>query len=337
MVNTAATLEFPNRFPAPSPRLQNLAYVLITPARNEAALIEQTIRSVIAQTALPRKWIIVSDGSTDGTDEIVQRYAKQHDWIELLRMPERHDRHFAGKAYAFNAGYARLSSVLRPLTFATANPSTGGSDSGFDVIGNLDADITFSEDYYEFLLRKFAEDPKLGLAGTPFSEGAETYDFRFSSTDHVSGACQLFRRECFEEIGGYVPVEGGGLDVIAVLTARMKGWHTQTFTDKVCEHHRPMSSANFKRKFVANFKLGKRAYHVGFHPLWQVFRSIYQMTRRPYVMGGCALFIGYFWALLCREKRPISQELAEFQRRDQLRRLRAFFRGQIRRHRLSGP
>ena len=326
MVNTAAALKFPKRFPASSPGLKNLIYVLITTARNEAAFIEQTIRSVIAQTALPRKWIIVSDGSTDDTDEIVQRYANQHDWIELLRMPERHDRHFAGKAYAFNAGYAHLRSVLRHLS----------SDSGFDVIGNLDADITFEPDYFSFLLSKFQLCPELGVAGTPFSEGAETYDFRFSSLDHVSGACQLFRRECFEEIGGYVPVEGGGLDVIAVLTARMKGWHTQTFTDKVCEHHRPMSSANFKRKFVANFKLGKRAYHVGFHPLWQVFRSIYQMSRRPYVIGGCALFIGYFWTLLCREKRPISQQLAEFQRRDQLRRLRAFFSGQIRRHRRSG-
>jgi glycosyltransferase involved in cell wall biosynthesis len=324
MMNTAAALEFPKRFPAPSHGLQNLAYALITTARNEAALIEKTIHSVIAQTALPRKWIIVSDGSTDGTDEIVQRYANQHDWIELLRMPERHDRHFAGKAYAFNAGYAHLSTLNSQLS------------TSWDIIGNLDADITFEADYFSFLLSKFQLSPELGVAGTPFSEGAETYDIRFSSRDHVSGACQLFRRECFEEIGGYVPVEGGGLDVIAVLTARMKGWRTQTFTEKVCEHHRPMSSANFKRKFVANFKLGKRAYHVGFHPLWQVFRSIYQMSRRPYVMGGCALFIGYFWTLLCREKRPISQELAEFQRRDQLRRLRAFFRGQIRRHRPSG-
>jgi poly-beta-1,6-N-acetyl-D-glucosamine synthase len=291
---------------------KRLCYVLITAARNEAAFIEQTICSVIAQSMRPRKWVIVSDGSTDGTDEIVQRYAGKHDWIELLRMPERPDRQFAGKAHAFNAAYSSLV--------------TRHSSLPFDVIGNLDADITFDPDYFSFLLSKFQLSQKLGVAGTPFREGEETYDFRFSSTDHVSGACQLFRRECFEQIGGYVPVAGGGLDVIAVLTARMKGWHTQTFTEKVCEHHRPMNSANFKHKFVASFKLGRRAYHVGFHPVWQVFRSIYQMSRRPYVMGGCALFLGYFWAMLCREPRPVSQELVDFQRRDQLKRLRVFFK-----------
>lgn len=300
---------------------RRLSYVLITAARNEAEFIGQTICSVIAQSMRPRRWIIVSDGSTDGTDEIVQRYAHQHDWIELLRMPERHDRQFAGKAHAFNAGYSSL--ITHPP--GTPQPGEGGS-LPFDIIGNLDADITFDPDYFSFLLSKFQLSQKLGVAGTPFREGEETYDFRFSSTDHVSGACQLFRRECFEQIGGYVPVAGGGLDVIAVLTARMKGWHTQTFTEKVCEHHRPMSSANFKHKFVANFKLGRRAYHVGFHPVWQVFRSIYQMSRRPYVMGGCALFLGYFWAMLCRDQRPVSQELVDFQRRDQLKRLRVFFK-----------
>src|SRR5271169_3299363 len=83
-------------------------YALITPARNEARLIEATIRSVVGQTVCPLKWVIVSDGSTDGTDEIVSRYAAKHEWIELVRMPERKERHFAGKAMAINAGRARL-------------------------------------------------------------------------------------------------------------------------------------------------------------------------------------------------------------------------------------
>src|SRR5215831_6690170 len=113
-------------------REDRLSYVLVTPARNEAGLIEQTIQSVLAQSVLPRKWIIVSDGSTDGTDEIVQRYANEHEWIELMRMPERRDRQFAAKANAFNAGYARLK---------------GHSQLPFDIIGNLDADITLEPDY----------------------------------------------------------------------------------------------------------------------------------------------------------------------------------------------
>jgi glycosyltransferase involved in cell wall biosynthesis len=285
----------------------NLKYLLITAAKNEEVFIELTIQSVVNQTVRPVRWIIVSDGSTDRTDEIVSRYAAQHDWIELCRMPERKTRDFGGKARCFNTAYAHAKHLA------------------FDLVGNLDADLAFTEDYYAFLLRKFAEDPQLGVGGTPFREEGETYDYRFSSREHVSGAAQMFRRECFEQIGGYAPVKGGGIDVIAVLTARMKGWRTRTFTEKVCNHHRPMSSANYKHKFVANFKLGQRHYCLGFHPVWQLFRSVYQLSRKPYISGGVALFVGYFGAILRRVERPISPELVAFQRRDQMRRLRSFF------------
>jgi glycosyltransferase involved in cell wall biosynthesis len=281
-------------------------YLLITPARNEEAFLELTIQSVVNQTVRPKRWLIVSDGSTDRTDEIVARFAQQHDWIELLRMPQRETRDFGGKAQCFNAGYARIQRLPH------------------DAVASLDADITFDRDYFQFLLQRFAEDPQLGIAGTPFSENGETYDYRFTSTEHVSGACQLFRRECFEAIGGYVPVKGGGIDVIAVLTARLKGWRTRTFIEKNCEHHRPMGSANHRSKVVTNFKLGQRGYILGFHPVWQIFRSIYQMTKTPYLLGGAALFAGYFWAMLRRIERPVSQELLKFQQRDQMKRLRRF-------------
>lgn len=202
----------------------NLTYVLITPARNEAAFIEQTIKSVVGQTLQPLKWVIVSDGSTDGTDDIVKKYATEYQWIELVRMPERTERHFAGKVHAFNGGYERVK------------------DLKYDIIGSLDADISFEEDYFSFLLNKFAENPQLGVGGTPFREGTVQYDYRFSRKEHVSGACQLFKQECFEEIGGYVPIKGGGIDWTAVTTARMKGWKTRTYTEKTCIHHRPIGT-----------------------------------------------------------------------------------------------
>ena len=105
-------------------------------------------------------------------------------------------------------------------------------------------DISFDDpEYFDFLLKKFAQDPKLGVAGTPFREGTVQYDYRFSRKEHVSGACQLFRRECFESIGGYVPLKAGAIDLTAVVTARMKGWKTETFTDKFCVHHRRMGTA----------------------------------------------------------------------------------------------
>jgi biofilm PGA synthesis N-glycosyltransferase PgaC len=288
-----------------------LNYVLITPARNEEDFLELTIKSVIAQTVVPERWVIVSDGSTDRTDEIASRYASQYPWIDFVRMPVREDRNFAGKVGSFNMGWERMR------------------DLRYDAIGSLDADITFDPQYFEFLLQKLAADERLGLVGTPFDEGGNTYDYRFSSVEHVSGACQLFRRQCLEEIGGYVPLKGGGIDVVAVLSARMKGWRTRTFPEKTSVHHRPMGSANDGQKWAAQFKLGQRAYRLGFHPVWQVFRSVYQMTRRPYVLGGTALCVGYFHAFVTGMERPVPADLVRFQQKDQMRRLRAFIAARV--------
>jgi glycosyltransferase involved in cell wall biosynthesis len=286
-----------------------LSYVLITPARNEAELIDGALRSVIAQSALPFRWIIVSDGSTDATDEIVQRYAAKHSWIELLRMPERRDRQFAAKAHAFNAGYERLKSL------------------SFDLIGNLDADITFDADYYAFLLARFKERPRLGVAGTPFVEdqrsGAHTYDHAFANLEHVSGAAQLFRRQCFEEVGGYIPVKGGAIDWIAVTTARMKGWETRTFPEKVCFHHRKLGTGTGAHGALRmKFHYGRKAYYVGGHPLWEIPRGVFAMRKSPFFLGGLSFIAGYISAAFQRIERPISRELMAFHRREQMLRLR---------------
>ncbi len=283
-------------------KAQELTYVLITPARNEEGFIEQTIRSVVSQTVRPRKWVIVSDGSTDGTDDIVKEYLADHKWMELVRMPERKDRHFAAKVQCFNAGYEKVRG------------------ENVDIIGNLDADITFGKDHIEFLLAKFAADSELGVAGTPFVEGTTSYDFRFTTSEHVSGACQLFRRECFEQIGGYVQVKGGGIDWIAVTTARMKGWKTRTFVERVCHHHRPMGTASVG-KLRANVSLGKQDYYLGGHPLWQLFRGCYQMGRKPYLVGGLSLLVGYWWAWITGVQRPVSRELIRFHQHEQMQRL----------------
>jgi glycosyltransferase involved in cell wall biosynthesis len=284
-----------------------LKYVLITPARNEAAFIEQTIQAVVNQTLPPLKWVIVSDGSTDGTDEIVNRYAAQHDWIELVRLPERKERHFAGKVKAIDAGRAKVVEL------------------DYDIIGNLDADITVDEEYFEFLLKKFAENPRLGVAGTPFREGTRQYDYRFTSVEHVSGACQLFRKQCFQDIGGYRAIKTGGIDTIAVITARMKGWETRSFLEKACMHHRQMGSATSKG-YGSVFKTGKQDYTHGIDPVWQAFRCMYQMTRRPILISGTLCLAGYFWAMATRMERPVSAEFMKFRKIEHRRRLRSFFR-----------
>lgn len=291
----------------PERRAGHYTYVLITPARNEAKFIEMTIKSVVGQTVRPARWVIVSDGSTDGTDEVVRKYTAQHDWIELVGQPEHTDRHFAGKVDAFNAGYARVK------------------DLEYEVVGNLDADISFDEDYFAFLMSKFVENPRLGVCGTPYREGNATYDYRFSSIEHVSGACQMFRRECFEAIGGYRPVRSGGIDLIAVLSARAKGWQTRTFTEKVCLHHRKMDSAKHTG-ICERLHRGRMDYLLGSHPFWEVFRSIYQMKNRPYIVGGVLIFIGYLWTMLRRVERTMPEELIELRRKDQMQRLKEIFR-----------
>jgi glycosyltransferase involved in cell wall biosynthesis len=280
-----------------------LAYVLITPARNEEKFLEQTIRSVISQTVLPRRWVIVSDGSTDRTDAIVESYLADHPWIRLVRMPERTERHFAGKAGAFKAGYE-----------ATA-------DLDYDIIGNLDADISFEPDYIEYLLCRFSENRKLGVAGTNRWEGSLVFDYRYSSIEDVAGACQLFRRECYIDIGGYKPVKGGGIDALAVLTARMKGWETRTFTDKYLIHRRPQGTAS-SRRWMVHFHDGRRDYMLGGHPLWEVFRAVYRMRRRPFIVGGVLLFAGYIWSMMKRIERPASEDLIRFRRKEQMSRLK---------------
>ncbi len=281
-------------------------YVLITPARNEAQYIELTLQSMVAQTVHPLKWVIVSDGSTDGTDELVSRYAADHPWIELLRMPERKERHFAGKVYAFNAGYDRVKNL------------------NFDIVGNLDADVSFDPDHFEFLVGKMGQNPQLGLAGAPFREGNYQYDYRFTNIENVWGGCQLFRRECYEAIGGYVPLKGGCIDHVAVLSARMKGWQTRTFTEKVCLHHRRMGTA-LQSGLKARFKFGAKDYSVGNHPLWELFRSVYQMTQRPWVIGGAALGLGYAWSLVRGAEIAVSPEIVAFVRQEQMQRLKRLF------------
>jgi glycosyltransferase involved in cell wall biosynthesis len=283
--------------------VSRLSYVLITPARNEEAYIEKTIQSVLSQEYLPKKWVIVSDGSTDRTDKIVQKYILGNSWIEFLRMPERRERQFAAKVQCFNAGYERIK------------------DMSYDIIGSLDADISFGSDYFAFLLSQFLESPRLGVAGTPFMEGSSYYDYRFTNIEHVSGACQLFRRECFEDIGGYVPIKAGGIDWVAVTTARMKGWTTRTFTEKTCFHHRQMGMGN-SSALLTWFRLGSKDYFLGNHPLWEMFRSLYQMAKRPYIIRGSLLMLGYIWPFLKRIDRPISEELVKFYRSEQMQRLK---------------
>ena len=285
-----------------------MKYVLITPAHNEEAFIQKTLASMVAQTVPPERWVIVDDGSTDQTAEIVQHYSRCHSWIELVQRQQRPDRNFASKADAVNAGVERVDSLQ------------------FDIVGNLDADVSFEPDYMEFLMRKFLDDLDLGVAGTPFTQDGD-YDSSkdsFEGENYVAGPCQLFRRQCFKDIGGYVPNRAGGVDWIAVMTARMKGWKVRSFPEKRFHHHRTLGTAG-KGALRALFSYGEKDYYLGGSPVWELFRVGYRMTKEPILAGGLALLIGYCWAAMRRMKRAVTPELMQFHRQEQMKKLKAIF------------
>src|SRR5262245_19956593 len=283
---------------------RQLTYALITPVRNESEFIARTIQSVVSQTRRPLQWVIIDDGSTDQTADIVRQHSAGHGWIELIQMPKRTGRSFSSKVQSFNAGYDRVKQLA------------------FDVIGNLDGDISFDEDYLAFLVGKFESDPGLGVTGTVFRE--ENYNSAldsFEGRNHVAGGCQLFRRRCFEEVGGFVPNHCGGVDWIAVTTARMLGWKTRSFNEKYFFHHRPLGTAG--RSLIGRaFVYGQKDYYLGGHPLWELFRVAYRMTRKPYLVEGLALGAGYSSLLLRRAKRPVGERFVRFHRSEQMNKLR---------------
>src|SRR5688572_13284944 len=281
-------------------------FVMITPARNEESNLERTILSMVAQTAHPLKWVIVNDGSTDSTPAIIDRFAAAHAWIERLDMPSHRDRSFAAKAHCVNAAWRRLAAL------------------DFEVIGNLDADVTFEPDYLEFLLQKFVDISDLGVAGTPLRAegGYDTAKDSFEGENYVAGPCQLFRRKCLEEVGGYVPNKAGGVDWIAVTTARMKGWKTRAFREKRYYHHRSFGTAE-RGPLSALYSYGEKDYYLGGSFVWEFCRILYRLAKPPRVLGGMALGVGFLSAAIRRVPRAVSPELMHFHRQEQMQKLKA--------------
>lgn len=280
------------------------AYVLVTAAYNEEGFIEKTINAIVSQTVLPRKWIIVSDGSTDRTDQIVQDYASEYSFIQLIRISGEHPRNFAAKVSAINAGLARLDGIR------------------YDFIGNVDADVSFVASYYSELLEKFEHDRRLGLAGG-FIVEENAGGVRNRHTNRirsVAGALQLFRRECFEAIGGYLPLRCGE-DWHAEVAARMNGWHVQAFPELKVFHHRATGTADGLLRHC--FRQGQMDYSFGSDPLFELLKCILRFREKPLVAGGLARMAGFTWSSCIREEREVSREFVDFLRREQKERLRA--------------
>jgi biofilm PGA synthesis N-glycosyltransferase PgaC len=281
-------------------------YVLVTPVRDEEKLIGATIASVVAQTHRPREWIIVSDGSTDGTNGIVEAAARAHPWIRLLALPPRAGRDFAAVVKNTERG-------VRTLEFR---------DYGF--LGLLDSDVTFQSDYFEQLIRRFETNPRLGLAGGVVIDIGTPRDRLPYNRQDVPGAVQFFRRACFESLGGLIAIPEGGWDALTCAVARMRGYETRLFTDLVVDHHKPRNIAHggqLRRKW----QLGVRDYCLGYHPLFEFVKCCGKLHHHPFLLGAAAWWLGYCAAVVRRHPRLIPDDLVRFVRSEQSLRLRRVF------------
>jgi biofilm PGA synthesis N-glycosyltransferase PgaC len=288
------------------PSTQNKSYVLVSACRNEEAYIEGLIETIAAQTVPPVRWIIVDDGSTDET------YARAAaggnlPFLQIVKMPGGRPRSFTSQVFAAQHGYEQLRELR------------------FDFIGFLDADIRVDRHYYERLMGCFRADPGLGLAGGTVIDQYEnrTENNRKGSEDfHVAGGVQFFRRSCFEQIGGYLPISGGGQDTIADVMSMMHGWRICALPHLEALHLRPDGFGN-DDVFQRGMKWGRKFYLLGYHPLFYWAQCVRRLGRRPIVIGSVCQLLGFVVAARKREARPVSVEFVRFLRKMQMRRLRA--------------
>jgi poly-beta-1,6-N-acetyl-D-glucosamine synthase len=257
--------------------------LLITPARNEAAHLERTIRAVAGQTRPPDLWLVVDDGSDDGTPQLLARLAEEIPFLEPRRAPGRpatadeDGLALAAEAIAFNA-------ALESVDLAA-----------FTHIGKLDADVELSPEYFERLLSRFDADPQLGVAGGVLLEqNGKGWEPTKIPAYHVRGALKLYSRECFEAIGGIE--ERLGWDTIDETYARMRGFTTRSLPEVTARHHRPVATRGGALRGRARH--GLCAYILRYDAWWVILRSFKVALQRPYGVSGIAFLYGYFEALL---------------------------------------
>lgn len=277
---------------------------LLTAAYNEEKYIGETIRSVTAQTHLPNIWIVVSDGSSDRTDEILRLAAERFRFIRLVRREKDCNRLFASKVFALRAG-ARLLPI-----------------ETLDFIGHLDADVSLGPDYFADLLSRMQRSPRIGIAGGLI---LEQFGNRFrqrpgTNLASVPGAVQMFRRECYIQVGDLIPIEVGGEDWYAEVKAKMNGWRVQTFTEPVAYHHRPTGRGSGHLRYA--FRQGKMDAAFGSLVAFEVLKILRRVPARPWLIGALVRFVGFCIAHLS-SKRMVPSEIVQFLRQEQSTRLRS--------------
>ena len=283
-----------------------MTHLVISPCRNEAEFMEHTLASVAAQTRRPDLWIIVDDGSTDATPEILKCFAAENDWVRVVQKPDRGFR-------AVGPG------VIEAFYFGL---DAAGGLGGFDYVTKLDLDLVVPPRYFEILLGRMEADPRIGTcSGKPYFRGEDGALKSERRGDEMSaGMTKVYRARCFEDIGGFVrEVMWDGIDC---HKCRQKGWVACSWDEPnlVFEHLRPMGSSQ-RGILTGRARHGYGQYFMGSDPLYFLATAIFRMRDKPYVLGGLATVWGYAKAWAARENRLADAPLRAFIRRYQRRAL----------------
>ncbi|MEK7271119.1 MAG: glycosyltransferase family A protein [Planctomycetota bacterium] len=279
-------------------------FVLVSGVRDEAAFLPRVIESVIRQTIRPVEWVIVDDASSDATSAILAEAAKENPWIRVLRIERTGERRFGAPNVAlFEQGLAHAET----------------RDFGF--LGNIDGDVVLPPRYYEHILARFAQDPRLGtLSGrTHYRLGDRFVSERFSG-DVSFGGAKFYRRACFEAIGGFE--HGPGWDAADCHRCRMLGWKAGSLDDadlRVEVLRR--TGASHKSLFHGRMFWGRSQWFMGSSLAWVLCGSLYRMFERPWILGGLSVLLGYVGAAVRREPRIADPAFRRHLRRWQRRRL----------------
>jgi biofilm PGA synthesis N-glycosyltransferase PgaC len=280
---------------------QDVKYVIVTPVRDEEKHIEATIEAVIGQTVKPAEWVIVNDGSSDGTGDIIDRYAAKVSWISAVHRSNRGFRKSGGGVIeAFYEGYRALRC------------------NDWEFVAKLDGDLTFSADYFEKCFEHFRSQPRLGVGGGDIYHDLDGVSkLEANPRFHVRGATKIYRRACWEAIGGLL--KAPGWDSIDEVKANMLGWKSYSFEELRVAHHRITGSADGAMR--DRVKHGVACYISGYHPLFVAASCFYRLSQRPYIIGSAAICYGFLKGYLTRIPRVDDASLIRYLRTQQLRRL----------------
>jgi glycosyltransferase involved in cell wall biosynthesis len=284
--------------------MMDARFVLLTAAKNEEKYIEYAIKSVIRQIVWPVAWFIVDDGSCDATAQIVSDYAKNYSFIQLIQCGGSRERSFGAQYRAINMAFEEARKL------------------SFDFVGVHDADIAvISGNYYAKVIRALIDDCSLGIAGGFIHEraGNEWRSRAANSKYAVAGGIQMFRRECFEAIGGYVPLLFGGEDWLAQIDAKRAGWGVKALPELPVKHYRPTSSADGRLKGL--IRLGMMDASFGSHPAFEILKCAKRIKERPFVLGSVLRFLGYLRWNVSRRQPLLPSSTVEYLRKEQLHRI----------------